>query len=237
MHQQDQGSACALSGAALERGAVAQEQGEARGVYTAQLWRVVSGQLEEALEVWRRLQEILRTPPMALREGVREAAVGRLQRQWHAFDRELVWEDCYRNLVTTVGKNHMLDTYLGGSGYTAAFYMGLISSVSYGAGPAVGDTMAAHAGWTEAGPTNAPNYSQGARPTAAWSAASAGSKALSSALAFSLTGAGTVKGSFLTTNSTKDGTTGTLVSAGLFSGGDRVVANGDTLNVSYSLSV
>jgi hypothetical protein len=146
------------------------------------------------------------------------------------------WSDVVHNLVTTVGKNDMLDKYFAGSGYTAAHYMGLVSSVSYSA-IAAADTMASHAGWTEAGNANAPTYSQSARPTAAWSSASAGAKALSSALAFSITGAGTIKGSFLTTNSTKDGTTGTLVSAGLFTGGDKVVQNGDTVNVSYSMSL
>jgi len=142
------------------------------------------------------------------------------------------WADTINNLVTTVGKNFALDTVLAGSAYTAAWYLGLMSSASYGVGAAVGDTAASHAGWTED-----QNYSQGARPTAAWSAASAGSKALSAALAFSINASTTIKGCFLISNSTKGGTTGTLYSAGLFTGGDKVVASGDTINVSYTATM
>lgn len=152
----------------------------------------------------------------------------------------VVWTDRFRNTVVTVGKNLALDTFLAGSSYTVTGpYMGLISSTSYSA-IAAGDTMASHAGWLEAGNANTPTYS-GTRKTAAWSAASSGSKALSSALSFSITGSGTVKGCFLVYGSgavnTVDNTSGTLFSAGLFSGGDKIVGNGDTLNVSYSVSI
>jgi hypothetical protein len=144
----------------------------------------------------------------------------------------LKWSEDIENLVTTGGKNDALDKYLSGSTYTAAWYLGLIGSTSYTTGPAVGDTAASHSGWVEAA-----GYSQGSRPTASFAAASGGSKSLSSAAVFSITADTTIKGCFLISNATKSGTTGILYSAGLFSGGDKVVQNGDTLNVSYSASL
>lgn len=150
------------------------------------------------------------------------------------------WRDVAHNTVATVGKNLALDTYLAGSSYTVTGpFMGLISSTSF-TSIAAGDTMSSHGGWLEAGITNLPTYS-GNRKTAAWSAAASGSKALSAALAFSMTGSGTVKGCFLVFGSgavnTIDSTAGTLYSAGLFSGGDKTVGNGDTINVSYTASL
>jgi hypothetical protein len=148
----------------------------------------------------------------------------------------VLWEDTYKNTVVTQGKNYLLDNGLAGSAYTAAFYMGLISSTSYSTIVA-GDTAASHAGWLEAGGTNAPTYSNANRLTAAWSAASGGSKALSAGLTFTFNGSGTVKGSAFWTNNTKDGTSGTLLSAGLFSGGDQPVVSGNTLTITYTLSL
>src|SRR5574337_539333 len=114
----------------------------------------------------------------------------------YAADGSVKWTDTFKNTVVTVGKNDLLDKYLAGSSYTATHYMGLISSTSYSAISA-GDTMSSHAGWLEAGTANNPTYSQSARPTAAWSSASSGSKALSAALTFSITSTGTAKGCFL----------------------------------------
>jgi hypothetical protein len=90
-------------------------------------------------------------------------------------DGRLKWRDVIKNVVTTVGKNLALDTYLAGAAYTVVGpYLGLISSTSFSA-VAAADTMSSHAGWLEAGGSNAPTYT-GNRKTCAWSAASSGSK-------------------------------------------------------------
>lgn len=155
-------------------------------------------------------------------------------------DGNLKWKDTIKNLVTTLGKNLALDTLLAGSSYSVTGpYMGLISSVDYSA-IAAGDTQASHAGWKEAGGTNAPTYTA-PRKTAVFAAASSGAKTLTAALSFGITGDGTVKGCFIVLGTgavaTIDNTSGVLFSAGLFTGGDKVVANTDTLNVSYTANL
>lgn len=144
-------------------------------------------------------------------------------------DGEVKWVEEFDNLVTTVGKNYLLDNALAGSSFTAAWYMGLVdggSAPTYSAN----DTMASHAGWTE----NVA-YSQAARPTVSFNAASGGSKA-SNGVSFSVNAGATLAGCFLSTVSTKSGTTGTLLSVGSFAS-SRTLANGDTLTVTYTLSI
>lgn len=145
-------------------------------------------------------------------------------------DGQVKWVDSIENLVVTVGKNDLLDKYFAGSAYTAAWYMGLVdgaSAPSY----AAGDTLASHAGWTES-----TAYSGTNRATVAWNSASAGSKA-STATSFSINATATIAGALLTVTQVRATTTGVLYSAGSFSGGNRAVANGDTLNVTYTASV
>jgi len=142
------------------------------------------------------------------------------------------WTEPIVNLVTTVGKNFTLDTTLGNVA-GGAVVMGL-----KGTGTAVvADTQASHASWLEVGLANAPTYT-GNRPTPSFSAASAGSKATSSAVSFSMTSTGTVAGCFINIggSATKDNTTGTLFSAGDFSS-SKAVINGDTIAVSYTATL
>ena len=155
-------------------------------------------------------------------------------------DGNVKWSDTYKNLVVNVGKADILQQYFSGSTYTAAWYLGLVDGASAPTYNAA-DTMASHAGWTE----NV-GYSAATRPAPSWSAATGtgggsgtagtGSKS-TTATAFSINATSTIAGTFLVTNNTKSGTTGTLYSAGSFTGGNRSVASGDTLNVTYTAQV
>lgn len=154
---------------------------------------------------------------------------------WRWIDGRLVklHEETFRNVITTVGANLALDTILAGSAFTATVVMGL-----KGTGTAViADTQASHASWLEVGAANAPAYS-GTRKTPAFSAASAKSKTTSAAVGFTFTSSGTVFGAFININGSSaiDNTTGTLFSAGDFSG-SRAVVSTDVINVTYTLTV
>lgn len=153
---------------------------------------------------------------------------------------KIKWEDNFPNTVTTVGKNSLLNTYLGANSFAAAhvtWYLGLIASNGYSAISAA-DTAASHAGWLESGAqgASAPGYSQTTRRAVTFATAASGTKASSNAAIFSINVSGTVKGAFLINNATKAGTGGVLYSAGLFTVGDKVVTSGDTLNVTYTAS-
>jgi len=142
-------------------------------------------------------------------------------------DGSVRWEDEISNLVVTVGKNDLLNKYFTGSAYTAAFYVGLKGTGT----PAATDTMASHATWAEIS-----TYSNATRPAFTAAAASGGStNNTASPAVFNINGTATVAGLFITTGSVPGGTTGTLFSATDFAS-SRSVLNGDTLNVTYTIS-
>ena len=154
----------------------------------------------------------------------------------HDADGNLKWEQQVPNTVVNVGLQDMNAKYFTGSSYTAAWYLGL-----YGAGasntPAASDTMSSHAGWTEV-----TAYSQSTRPACSFGTPTTANPSVAtnsaSQASFSINATTTVGGAFLTSNNTKGGTTGTLFSAADFSSpGDRSVVSGDTLSVTYTLSL
>lgn len=165
--------------------------------------------------------------------------IGRYRMECVGADGEVKWVEEFDNLVVNVGKSDLLQKYFSGSAYTAAWYLGLVDG---GTAPTynAADTMASHAGWTElAGGTT---YT-GSRPAPTWNAAtgtgggagSAGTGSKSTtATSFAIIASATVAGAFLNTAAT--GTAGTLFSAGSFTGGNRAVINGDTLNVTYTVN-
>lgn len=145
-------------------------------------------------------------------------------------DGKVVWVEEGPNLIVTTGRNKLLDETLEGSSYTAAWYMGLINNSGFSA-IAAGDTMASHAGWTESA-----DYDEANRPTISFAAASSGSKATDSAVAFTIDATVTINGIFVADNATKSGATGTLFSGKSFSS-PRACEDNDVLNVTYTVSL
>jgi hypothetical protein len=144
------------------------------------------------------------------------------------------WSDTFHNLVVNEGLVDMNTKYFKGSGYTAAWYLGLVSGAS---SPtyAAADTLASHAGWTELVPGTA--YT-GNRPAVSFGSSTSANPSVITTTATSysmLVNSTVVAGAFLCT--VASGTSGTLFSAGSFSGGNKSVDSGDTLNVTYAFSL
>jgi hypothetical protein len=92
--------------------------------------------------------------------------------------------------------------------------------------------MSSHAGWSEVHT----QYSEGTRPALTLGTVAAGSVSNTASKAtFTITGTATVAGAFVTSNSTKNGTTGTLYGATDFSS-SRGVESGDSLQVTVTLT-
>lgn len=143
-------------------------------------------------------------------------------------DGRVKWTETAHNLVTNVGLNHILDVILHGSSQVSTWYVGLKNTGA----PAAADTLASHSGWTEN-----ENYSEATRPAYVEAAASSQSITNSASPAeFSINAdSQTIAGAFLASDSTKGGTTGTLLCAVNFSSA-RSADNGDTLQVTYTIS-
>lgn len=151
-------------------------------------------------------------------------------------DGNLKWVAESDNLVVNGGLQYMAGTALTATAQLTTWYLGLYGAASSN-NPAAGDTMSSHIGWTEV-----TAYSEATRPAATFAAATNANPSVvtntASKAVFSINGSATVGGAFLTSNNTKNGTTGTLFSAADFSApGDRSVVSGDILNVTYTFSL
>jgi hypothetical protein len=80
-------------------------------------------------------------------------------------DGNVKWVEKSKNLVVNVGLAYMNEQFFTGSGYTAAWYVGIYGPAATN-DPSSADTMASHAGWTEV-----TDYTNVTRPAAVFGAA------------------------------------------------------------------
>lgn len=149
----------------------------------------------------------------------------------HWRKKQLIGKYKTHNDITNEGKNTIFEVFFhdGTQIASSSWFIGLISNSGFSA-LAAADTMASHSGWTEF-----TGYSQSTR--VAWGPGAAASQSItnSTPATFDINASGTVKGIFVTSNSTKSGTTGKLWATALFSA-DVPVNNGDQLKVTYTVS-
>ena len=175
------------------------------------------------------------------RSGEGTMALGYFTIQCFDKDGNLKWQDENHNLVVNGGLQYMCGTALTSTAQITTWYLGL-----YGPGatnsPAAGNTMGSHTSWTED-----INYSNATRPACTFASATLANPSVAtntaSVATFTMNNPTTIGGAFLVggaagTANVKGGTGGTLFSAADFaSPGDRSVVSGDTINLTYTLSL
>ena len=145
--------------------------------------------------------------------------------------REIKWRDTIENIVVDEGLNELLTQTFKNGTQSATWYLGLTDGTPT---VAPGDTMASHPGWVEV-----VAYTEANRVTWQSGTVSGGSLDNSANKAtFSINANATVTGgAFLTDNNTKGGATGKLYAAGAFTGGDKSLDDGETIDVTATMSV
>ena len=133
-------------------------------------------------------------------------------------------------LITTVGRNKLLDACFKTGEAANQWFVGLVSNTGFTA-YAAADTMASHAGWTESSA-----YSNATRPAYVGSVPVGGSIDNSASKAvFTINASDSIQGAFLTDGSVILGVSGILYGEGPLSA-IRSVISGDTLNVTITLT-
>lgn len=146
-------------------------------------------------------------------------------------DGSIKWIEEVDNTVVDVGIDDILDVYFHDATQTAStsWFVGLTTGSPT---PAAGDTMASHAGWTEW-----TTYDEAARQ--AWGHAAPSSKVVTNSTALTYTSSSdtqTVGGGFLTTVTTKGGSTGTLFNVAAFTGGNKSLDTGETIDITVTIT-
>jgi len=138
------------------------------------------------------------------------------------------WKDTSKNTVTNVGLNHILDVILHGTSQISTWYVGLTDGTPT---VSVNDTIGSHAGWVEI-----EDYDEGDRQ--AYNEAAASSQSITNSAnkaTFTITDSVTLGGAFLVSENTPGGSSGTLLCAAAFSGGNKAVVLDDVVYVTYTI--
>jgi hypothetical protein len=153
----------------------------------------------------------------------------------------LKWKDVVHNLVPEDGLTKYLDATLKTGLASPAWYVFLVTGPGSGTTYADTDVLATHAGWTEDNTSytgNRPAFTTSAAITCTGSGSCSLTNAASKAsftIDSTCSGGCTIAGAGLASVNT--GTSGTLLGAGDFSGGDRSVVESDTLNVTITATI
>lgn len=138
------------------------------------------------------------------------------------------WRDSIHNEIVAEGSIYALGAALVGEAPTTDWYVGLCSS-----SPATssGHTLGTHVGWTEV-----EDYEEAIRQLWVGSTVSStgGSNNSASKASFEASTDIAVGGAFLC--SASSGTAGTLFAVGAFTGGDKDLSSGDTLEVTATFN-
>jgi hypothetical protein len=136
------------------------------------------------------------------------------------------------------GVANMNSVYFSASTQSTTWYLGLVTGPGSGTTFSAGDTLASHGATGSGGWTENTDYTGNRKSVTFGSATTANPSVITNSASpssFAMTGTATIAGAFLCNVSS--GTSGVLFSAGDFSGGDKSVASGDTLNVTYTFSL
>lgn len=148
------------------------------------------------------------------------------------------WSDTFHNLVMNGGIANMNGVYFAAGSQSTTWYLGLVTGPGSGTTYSATDTLASHGATGSGGWTENTDYT-GARKAVTFGSATTANPSVitnsASPSSFSINGTATIAGAFLCNVSS--GTSGVLFSAGDFTGGDKSVASGDTLNVTYTFSL
>jgi hypothetical protein len=148
------------------------------------------------------------------------------------------WSDTFHNLVMNGGLANMNSVYFVSGSQSVSWYLGLVTGPGSGTTYSATDTLASHGVTGSGGWTENTDYSGNRKLVTFGSATTANPSVVTNSASpssFTMTGTATIAGAFLC--NVASGTSGVLFSAGDFTGGDKSVASGDTLNVTYTFSL